>query len=237
VADPYDLAMDRLRGMAAAAVRATGRWSLARYALAVVLVAVLFAIRELLLPGMAGETPFFASIITVLAASLVGGFGPGLLAVALIALVAAILYLPPIGHVAVDQPGDLAHVAGFLAEGAVVAAVGAWVRRSVLDPGARASASQRVHSLLGLQASAGRFGSDAPLVEPLSERELEVMRLVALGLRNDEIATTLFVSGNTVKTHLAHVYGKLGVRSRTEAVARCAALGLLDAPDEPRNAV
>jgi LuxR family maltose regulon positive regulatory protein len=65
------------------------------------------------------------------------------------------------------------------------------------------------------------------LVEPLSEREIEVLRLVAEGLSNREIALRLFLSPNTVRVHTHNIYGKLGVSSRTQAVARGRALGLL----------
>ncbi len=66
-----------------------------------------------------------------------------------------------------------------------------------------------------------------PLVEPLSERELELLQLIAAGMSNQEIAETLVVTVGTVKWHLNNIYGKLGVRSRTQAVARARELGLL----------
>ncbi len=59
----------------------------------------------------------------------------------------------------------------------------------------------------------------------LSRREIQVVRLVANGARNEEIARSLFVSLPTVKTHLQHVFDKMGVRSRTELAARIHALG------------
>ena len=68
-----------------------------------------------------------------------------------------------------------------------------------------------------LAALAGDEPMGSGLVEPLSEREIEVLRLVARGLTNKDIAQTLFLSVQTVKTHLHHIFGKLGVRSRTEA--------------------
>jgi LuxR family maltose regulon positive regulatory protein len=66
-----------------------------------------------------------------------------------------------------------------------------------------------------------------PLVEPLSERELEVLQLVAEGLSNREISERLFLALSTVKGHNRNIYGKLQVQRRTEAVARARELGLL----------
>jgi LuxR family maltose regulon positive regulatory protein len=58
------------------------------------------------------------------------------------------------------------------------------------------------------------------VVDPLSERELEVLRLVADGLTNAEISVELVIAHSTVKTHINRIYSKLGVRTRTQAVAR-----------------
>jgi LuxR family maltose regulon positive regulatory protein len=65
------------------------------------------------------------------------------------------------------------------------------------------------------------------LVEPLTEREVEVLRLVVAGLSNAEIAEELVIAVSTVKSHVNHIYGKLGVESRTQAVAQARTLGLL----------
>jgi LuxR family maltose regulon positive regulatory protein len=65
------------------------------------------------------------------------------------------------------------------------------------------------------------------LFEALSERELEVLQLIANGLTNQEIASRLFLSLNTVKAHTRNLYGKLGVHSRTQAVARARVLRIL----------
>jgi LuxR family maltose regulon positive regulatory protein len=75
------------------------------------------------------------------------------------------------------------------------------------------------------EASPGSPGH--PLVEPLSPRELEVLRLVAQGLSNDEIGKRLFLALDTVKGHNRRIYDKLQVQRRTEAVARARELGLL----------
>jgi LuxR family maltose regulon positive regulatory protein len=66
------------------------------------------------------------------------------------------------------------------------------------------------------------------LIEPLSSRELEVLRLVAAGDTNPQIAQRLFVTVGTVKKHLTHVFGKLGVKNRVQATARARKLGLLE---------
>jgi CubicO group peptidase (beta-lactamase class C family) len=69
--------------------------------------------------------------------------------------------------------------------------------------------------------------AESDLIEPLSERELEVLALLAEGLTNREIASRLFLALNTVKAHTGNIYGKLNVHSRTQAIARAQALGLL----------
>jgi ATP/maltotriose-dependent transcriptional regulator MalT len=66
----------------------------------------------------------------------------------------------------------------------------------------------------------------ADTAETLSQRELQVLKLVALGHSNQEIADTLFISLHTVKTHTRRIHGKLRVERRTQAVAKAKALGL-----------
>jgi ATP/maltotriose-dependent transcriptional regulator MalT len=72
-----------------------------------------------------------------------------------------------------------------------------------------------------------RLDANQSLLEPLSERELEVLRLVTSGLSNAEIAERLVVEISTVKKHLNHIYDKLGVETRTQALLRAQALNLL----------
>ncbi len=69
--------------------------------------------------------------------------------------------------------------------------------------------------------------TESALVEPLTTREIEILRLIAAGMRNQEIAERLFISLHTVKRHIANAYAKLGVTHRTEAVARVNELKLL----------
>jgi LuxR family maltose regulon positive regulatory protein len=68
---------------------------------------------------------------------------------------------------------------------------------------------------------------ESDLVEPLSERELEVLQLVAGGLTNPEIASRLFLSVKTVKAHTRNTYTELDAHNRTQAVARARVLGML----------
>ena len=68
---------------------------------------------------------------------------------------------------------------------------------------------------------------DFDLTEDLTERELDVLQLVAKGLSNREVASRLDISHRTVSTHLSSVYGKLGVRTRTAAALRARQLELV----------
>ncbi len=97
-----------------------------------------------------------------------------------------------------------------------------------------ASGKQYVHPTLG----AALLAPDAPPARlggpggELSDRELEVLRMMALGLTNTEISERLYVSVRTVETHRSHIHQKLNVRNRAELVRRAKDAGLLDV-DEP----
>ena len=69
--------------------------------------------------------------------------------------------------------------------------------------------------------------SESELIEPLSEREIEVLQLIAEGLTGPEIATRLILSPHTVKAHTRNIFGKLDVHTRTQAIVRSQALGIL----------
>jgi DNA-binding NarL/FixJ family response regulator len=89
-------------------------------------------------------------------------------------------------------------------------------------------AAARGESVLSPSVAAKLIGQvRAPAKEPLSQRELEVLGLIARGSTNREAAAHLFISEATVKTHLLHIYGKLGVRDRASAVAAAYERGLL----------
>jgi LuxR family maltose regulon positive regulatory protein len=87
-----------------------------------------------------------------------------------------------------------------------------------------------VGKLLGAFETGGKQGeskSVQPLIDPLSERELEILRLIAQGLSNREIGERLFLALNTVKGHNRRIFSKLQVQRRTEAVVRARELDLL----------
>jgi len=94
---------------------------------------------------------------------------------------------------------------------------------SILDPSVAAKVVaefSRVSSLVGGTSS-------EVLPEPLSEREIGLLRLIASGLSNKEIGETLFITEGTVKNHITHILGKLGVRDRTQAALKAKELGLI----------
>ena len=99
-------------------------------------------------------------------------------------------------------------------------------RRDRLDPPIPIDYLRRILAALERDAS-GATSRVVGLPEPPSERELEVLRLVADGKSNRRIASELFVSVGTVKTHTNNLYRKLGAHSRTQAAARARELGLL----------
>jgi predicted ATPase/DNA-binding CsgD family transcriptional regulator len=99
--------------------------------------------------------------------------------------------------------------------------------RAAWERGAAQNLETTVRSILGNVAKTPRKGANHALLEPLSERELEVLTLIAQGLSNREIAQRLVLSVGTVKVHTRNIYGKLGVGSRTQALAQAASFKLL----------
>ena len=120
------------------------------------------------------------------------------------------------------------YVRTFADEGPPMAAV---LRLAVREP----ETSTYARRLLAAIASPRpRADSDQPLIEPLSERELEVLRLLDSDLDGPDIARELTISLPTVRTHTRNIYAKLGVNSRRAAVRRATELGLLVGSEERR---
>jgi ATP/maltotriose-dependent transcriptional regulator MalT len=100
---------------------------------------------------------------------------------------------------------------------------------SLSEPGRQGQPSRDFASSLGAEdgEAPGQLAAHERLDNPLSERELEVLRLLASGKTNAEVAGDLFVSVGTVKSHTGNIYRKLGARNRAEALNRARELGLI----------
>jgi LuxR family maltose regulon positive regulatory protein len=141
--------------------------------------------------------------------------------------------------IAAHRMGDQARALRYLERALTLAAPEGYVRTFVDEgipmvellrhAGSHGIAPKYVVKLLSEIARASDVtpASAQPLVEPLSERELEVLRLIAAGLSNEEIARELVLALGTVKAHTASIFRKLDVRSRVQAVVRARELNLL----------
>lgn len=117
--------------------------------------------------------------------------------------------------------------------GIIFVVVGAWLGRMLTKP--KTIVQQEivireveVHVPAPAPQESKLFISDgAKAATGISQRELDVLQLLARGLSNEEIAAELFVSTNTVKTHLSNLYFKLDVKRRTQAVEKSRSMGLL----------
>jgi LuxR family maltose regulon positive regulatory protein len=119
----------------------------------------------------------------------------------------------------VDLGPDLARLLGVLVRtGVAPVYIGRLLRDFVASP---------VHRPAAAEAAARREQAQARLVEPLTERELTVVRLLGQRLSYAEIAAELTVAPSTVKTHVNHIYGKLGANGRKEAIVTADRLGLM----------
>jgi len=94
---------------------------------------------------------------------------------------------------------------------------------SILDPSV---ATKVIQEFSRVSSMVPTINSEV-LPEPLSEREIELLGLIASGLSNKEIADTLFITEGTVKNHITHILGKLGVRDRMQATLKAKELGLI----------
>ncbi|HEX3541047.1 MAG TPA: LuxR C-terminal-related transcriptional regulator [Acidimicrobiales bacterium] len=126
--------------------------------------------------------------------------------------------------VAVEGSEEMLVLQTRMGERAVAEAHGSTTDRLVVLGTLRLTSAQQQAVDRSRTASA-RAPGDLP--DPLSDREARVLRFLPTHLSAPEIASELYVSVNTVKTHIRHVYAKLGVTSRTEAVQRARTLGLL----------
>lgn len=125
---------------------------------------------------------------------------------------------------ALNRALSLAEPEGYLRLFIDVGATLATLLRQIPPRQATATYAERLLTIFGPDAA---DDSIEPLLEPLSERELEILQLVAAGLSNQKIGDHLFLTTGTIKWHISNIYGKLNVRKRTQAVARARDLRLL----------
>jgi LuxR family transcriptional regulator, maltose regulon positive regulatory protein len=134
---------------------------------------------------------------------------------------------------ALERALDLAEPDGMLLEFLLHPAPGLLERQARHGTG-HAALIAEIRSLLAGRAPAPPRAAAQPPLEPLSDSEIRVLRYLPTNLSAREIANELYVSTNTVKTHMHHLYAKLGTHRRGEAVERARALGLL-APSARRR--
>ena len=147
-----------------------------------------------------GAGVFLLLLIPVLLASLTLGPSAGVLALTLGALGAGLMVVLR-DHPWLSEPAHLVRMVPYLFLGGFIVLLASVLRETIRQ---RAPAPS---------SPAGR------LIEPLTPREAQVLGLAAGGLTTDRIADELYLSRNTVKSHLAHAYGKLGAHNRAEAIA------------------
>jgi DNA-binding NarL/FixJ family response regulator len=148
-----------------------------------------------------------------------------------------------IGRIKKAQPGvQVVALTSFIEEEKVIAALEAGASGFILkdaeadDVAAaiRAAHNDEVHldpAAARILAKGMRTRSSAPPVDPLTERELEVLALVGRGLSNKEIATDLGITERTARTHVSNILGKLGLASRTQAALYAVDHRLVPGPD------
>jgi LuxR family maltose regulon positive regulatory protein len=112
-----------------------------------------------------------------------------------------------------------------LDEGPVVASL---LRQVEPQDGIPKAYLDRLNAAAYFSKPALRMGAHQVLIEPLSDREMEILDLITIGLSNQQIATRLVLSLATVKWHASNIYSKLGVSNRNQAVAKARDLGLIE---------
>lgn len=185
------------------------------YTLALVIVTTTVTLLEVAIPVNHGSH-LLVALALVLGAALKLGTGPAATALAVGAGLSVVVAVVRADSVLRGPLGYLQLMA-YLVIGIVVILVMANAHRPRL-PAAPVGAR-------------GNLPPATPLIEPLTAREMEILRLAASGISVVEIADRLCVSPNTVKTHLTHIYGKLGARGRTDAVRAAIHCGCLSAED------
>ena len=182
-----------------------------RIGVPVALVVAMLLISDLLRAVFPGGGVFLLMLLPVLVCSIALGARSGLIA-QLLGAAGALLMVVLRGHPWLTEPTDVLRLVPYFFIGAFVVLLASVLRTAVGRPAAGLGT-------LGRHPAARPEEPPTPLIEPLTSREAEVLGLAASGLSTNEIGGRLYLSRNTVKSHLAHAYAKLGARNRAEAVA------------------
>jgi DNA-binding CsgD family transcriptional regulator len=183
-----------------------------RVTISVALIAVAVVIQLVVVPPERVEIILLAAVGLVIVTARWAGFWASVVTAFMAAALIDIVLLRPGGDLIVGSIEDIGAILLFL----LVALLGA-----------RAARAPTPQAPAGEGAAIRASGWPADLFEPLTDREMVVLGLLARGKSNAEIADDLAVSRNTVKTHLSHLYGKLAVTSRTQAIVRAHVLHLI----------
>jgi DNA-binding CsgD family transcriptional regulator len=186
-----------------------------RFGVSATFVAAIGGIVLLFIPDVVHHGLFEFLLLPVLLAGFAGGLAAALMALGLGGL-ASLVVLSDAGTSPFTDAPLLAQGLLFAGEGVATAVLTASMRAALRQP------------VVGLLLSPSPKDRRPALAEPLTPRETEVLELAASGLSVDELAARLFVSPNTVKSHLAHAYDKLGAHNRAQAVAASLRTGALD---------
>lgn len=182
----------------------------------------------ILVPALAPRTFFDLLLAPLLVVALSLGFLPALVCIA-VGVLACTFGIPLVGAALADVPVHLAALAPHVGQAIAIAGVASVVRVALRS--AATTFHERSWSPPEQSEPVGPWR-----VERLTPREVEVLRAAAGGGGFDELATRLALSRNTVKTHLAHCYDKLGAHNRAEAIVLAVHAGVLHPQDLERAA-
>lgn len=176
--------------------------------------------------GPAEAAGRFGVVIEILALQALALYESGKLTPALISLERALILAEPEGYVRTfaDYGEPMATLLRQVAERGTAPQYVARLLTAIASPGRSAGEPGAYHARASERGTAMKQSG----AEPLTARELEVLRLLTDGAPNQRIAEELTVSVGTVKAHISHILGKIGARNRTEAVARARKLGLIE---------
>jgi DNA-binding CsgD family transcriptional regulator len=192
----------------------------ARYGLPFVLVLMALVLADLATPILPGGGVFLLLLLPVMLSSIVRGPRSGVAAL-ILGAAGSLLLVPLRGHPWLSDPTDVIRLALYVLVGALIV---------ILVSGREVAVRTRPGRDPAPASAPGPppAAPDPPPVEPLTRREIEVLRLAASGLSIEAIGRQLCLSRNTVKSHVAHTYGKLGAHNRTQAIGSGLRSGCLD---------